>query len=83
MQATAHSQHLSDALQAQAEQLGARWASQTEAKLIQQETHYQNDLVKAMAGLKGIEVMVDSVASAGIILLHIYQCLYHRAGTFH
>ena len=83
MQAAAHNQHLSDALQAQAEQLGARWASQTEAKLIQQEIHYQNDLMKAMAGLKGVEVMVDSIASAGIILLHVYQCLYHRAGTFH
>lgn len=72
MQATAHSQCLSDALQAQAKQLGAKWASQTEAKLIHQETLYQNELVKAMAGLRGIEAMVDTVASAGIDVMCTY-----------
>ena len=67
IQTAAHTQHLSEALQAQAEQLGAKWASQTEAKLIQQETHYQNELVRAMARLRGIEAMVDTVANAGMI----------------
>ena len=66
MQATAHNQHLSDALQAQAEQLGAKWANQTEAKLTQQGTRYQNDMMKAMAGLLGVKAMVNTIASAGL-----------------
>ncbi len=67
MQAAAHRQHLLDALQAQAEQLGAKRAYQTEAKLTQQETHYQNELVKALARLGGVKSMVDTIVSAGII----------------
>lgn len=67
MQVTAHRQHLLDALHAQAEQLGAKWACQTEGQLTQQETHYQNELVKALAGLRGIKSVVDSIVNAGII----------------
>ena len=76
MQAAAHTQHLSEALQAQAEQLGAKWASQTEVKLIQQETCYQNELVKVMAGLRGIEAMVDTIARAGTVIItnNNYYC---------
>lgn len=69
MQATAHRQHLLDALHAQAEQLGAKWACQTEAQLTQQETHYQNELVKALAELRGIKSMIDTIVNAGILIL--------------
>ena len=65
IQTEAHTQHLSEALQTQAEQLEAKWASQMEAKLSQQENYYQMELVKAFARLRGIEAMVDTVANAG------------------
>ena len=55
IQTEAHTQHLSEALQTQAEQLEAKWASQMEAKLSQQENYYQMELVKAFARLRGIE----------------------------
>lgn len=76
-QTAAHTQHLSEALQAQAEQLGTKWASQTEKKLIQLEMHYQNELVKAMARLRGINAMIDTVANAGgIIANYLHSHVY-------
>ena len=68
VQAEAHTQHLSDALQNQAEQLEAKWARRLEARLMQQQGYYQKELTRAMATLRGIEAMVDTVANAGMIL---------------
>ena len=68
IQTEAHSQHLSEALQSQAEQLDARWAKQLDLKLNEQESYYQVELVKALARLQGIEAVVDTIANAGIIM---------------
>lgn len=57
---------MSEALQSQAEQLEARWAKQVDAKLSEQESYYQIELVKAMARLHGIEAVIDNIANAGI-----------------
>ena len=78
IQTEAHTQHLSEALQTQAEQLGVKWVSQLEAKLIQQEGYYQTKLAKAMARLRGIETMVETVANAGMTYSHVneYKCCF-------
>lgn len=78
IQNEAHTQHLSEALQVQAGQLEAKWAGQMEAKLIQQESHYQLELVKSFARLRTIEALIDAIANAGKILaiingLHVHQ----------
>lgn len=57
-------QHLLSTLQAT--QLGAKWSSQLDAKLADQEHFYQKELAGALARLKGIESMVNTVANAGV-----------------
>lgn len=64
-QTEAHTQHLAGALQTQAERLESKWVSELEFKLTEQETHFQTELAKAVARLKGIESMVETVANAG------------------
>jgi len=54
------------ALYLQATQLGAKWSSQLDAKLVDQEHFYQKELAGALARLKGIESMVNTVANAGV-----------------
>lgn len=76
VQTDAHTQHLAGALQTQAEQLESKWVTELEFKLTQQETFYQTELAKAVARLKGIESMVETVANAGIGRLGlIYLCV--------
>ncbi len=50
----------------QADRLSHTWASELEQKLREQEAHYQKELAKAMAQLRGVESMVDSVIDAGM-----------------
>ena len=42
------------------------WSQELEMKLMEQEAHYQTELSKAMARLRGIDSMVDTVANAGV-----------------
>ena len=66
VQAEAHAQRLSDALLNQAEQLETKWASHLETRLMQQEKYYQTEMMRTIARLRGIEQMVDIVATAGM-----------------
>ena len=49
----------------QATELGEKWANELEAQLKDQEHSYQRELAGALAQLKGIESMVNTVANAG------------------
>ena len=69
VQAEAHIQHLSEALHSQAEQLKAKWAAHLETRLMQQQSYYQSELMRAITRLRGIEEMVDIVANAGMIFI--------------
>ena len=52
-------------VRSQARQLGEMWASELEQKMTEQEGHYQEELLRALVRLRGIEAMVDTVADAG------------------
>ena len=66
IQTDAHTQHLAESLHTQAERLESKWINELEFKLTEQETFYQTELAKAVARLRGIESMVETVANAGM-----------------
>ena len=51
-----------------AKEITAQWASNLESTLKELETRHQLEMAKAMSYLKGIESMVDSVATTGLSL---------------
>ena len=65
VQTEKHTRHLTEALQVQADQLGSKWSSELEQKLVDQQSYYQLEMAKALARLRGIEAMVNTVAAAG------------------
>ena len=48
-----------------AKDITAQWAANMDSKLQEQETRQQLEMAKAMSYLKGIESMVDTVATTG------------------
>eukprot|EP00731_Ephydatia_muelleri_P020652 Em0013g379a len=65
IQIEAHGDHLREALDKQAKEITAQWASNMESTLKELETRHQLQMAKAMSYLKGIESMVDTVATTG------------------
>lgn len=79
LQSEAHTSHLADALVFQANELAAKWSTELELKLTEQETKYQTGLAKALSRLRGIESMVNTVANAGTYIyinMHFMSYLY-------
>ena len=64
-QSDKHARHLSEALERQSRQLGASWAGELEHRLQQQHNGHQLEMAAALARLRGIETMVNTVAAAG------------------
>jgi len=83
LQGEAHTSQLSDALRDQASQLGALWSKELETKLVEQEWQYQAEISMAMAKLRGIESMVNTVANAGQkSIVHPKLMYYEWVGIF-
>ncbi len=61
-----HAKELAEAMRDQADELGEQWSSEMELKLAEQQGFYQTELARAKARLGGLQMMVDSVASAGL-----------------
>ncbi len=75
LQSEAHASHLRDALSSQADELGSVWSQELELKLVEQEAQYQIEMSKAMARLRGIESMVNTIANAGMCVSELY-CIH-------
>ncbi len=75
-QSEAHASHLRDALSSQADELGSVWSQELELKLVEQEALYQIEMSKAMARLRGIESMVNTIANAGMCVYCIHVLLF-------
>ena len=43
-----------------------KWSGELELKLMEQEGHYQRELARAVARLRAIEHMVNTIAAAGV-----------------
>lgn len=61
----AHGDHLREALEKQAKEITIQWAGNMESTLKELETRHQLEMAKAVSYLKGIESMVDAVATTG------------------
>ena len=56
--------------------MSVKWSGELELKLTEQKDHYQKELARAMARLKGIEYMVNTIAAAGSVQYPVYAREY-------